>query len=250
MNSPRHIEEASLNAWPALNSLLYDGWLLRFAEGYTKRANSVTPLYCGDFSIEDKIAFCEEQYRQKGLPPLFRLAAATEIAELDRQLAARDYRQIDVTSVQSRTLAARLFTESARAEVLTGRDGLAAWLNAFHALNPHPGARRKHQAILERIISPVCPLVLTAGGEIVSCGLGVLQGELLGLFDIVTRESERRRGYGREVTESLLAWGRRHGARCAYLQVMQSNPAAQALYQQLGFVARYQYWYRLAPEQV
>ena len=38
------IEELSLNALPCLQQILDDGWVLRLAEGYTKRANSVTPL--------------------------------------------------------------------------------------------------------------------------------------------------------------------------------------------------------------
>ena len=34
------IEELTLNAWPSLRSLLFDGWVLNFADGYTRRAYS------------------------------------------------------------------------------------------------------------------------------------------------------------------------------------------------------------------
>lgn len=39
------IEEITLNTWPAEQSVLLNGWVLRTAAGYTKRANSVNPLY-------------------------------------------------------------------------------------------------------------------------------------------------------------------------------------------------------------
>ena len=38
-------EEMCLNGHVALNTLLYDGWILKFSEGYTGRANSVSMLY-------------------------------------------------------------------------------------------------------------------------------------------------------------------------------------------------------------
>lgn len=39
------IAEISLNAWCSLQQNLDDGWILRFADGYTKRVNSVNPIY-------------------------------------------------------------------------------------------------------------------------------------------------------------------------------------------------------------
>ena len=42
------LEEVSLTSWPALQSLSYDGWLLRLADGFTDRCNSVWPLYASD----------------------------------------------------------------------------------------------------------------------------------------------------------------------------------------------------------
>jgi hypothetical protein len=41
----RQFEELTINTWPSLQTCCYDGWILRFARGYTRRANSVYPLY-------------------------------------------------------------------------------------------------------------------------------------------------------------------------------------------------------------
>ena len=40
----RTLEELSMNALPALQTMLYGGWVLRFANGYTRRANSINPI--------------------------------------------------------------------------------------------------------------------------------------------------------------------------------------------------------------
>ena len=59
----QRIEELSINAWPALQTMLYAGWVLRFAAGYTRRANSINPLYGSTIEVGEKIQACERAFR-------------------------------------------------------------------------------------------------------------------------------------------------------------------------------------------
>ena len=76
------------------------------------------------------------------------------------------------------------------------------------------------------------------------CGLGVVSGGHLGLFDIATDRAHRRQGLGTALCEGLMAWGRERGAHTAYLQVVADNHGAVELYRRLGFEELYRYWYR------
>lgn len=71
----RNLEETSLAGLPALTTEFYDGWLLRQSRGYTRRANSVWPLYASTLKIEEKIAYCEARYSDVGLPCVFKLVS-------------------------------------------------------------------------------------------------------------------------------------------------------------------------------
>ena len=244
----RRIEEASFNAWPALNVQLYDGWLLRFANGYTKRANSVNGLYQGGLQIEDKIEYCETIYAQQKLRPIFRLTPLINPDMLDHRLQAHAYKRIDQTSVQWLDLREIEASHSERTMILPTRGGVDSWLSSFHELNPQRRDAVTHEQMLRNIVGAKCLMVLGVNNEIVACGLAVVDGNYLGLFDIVTAVKHRRQGYGLELTNSLLAWGLTMNARHAYLQVMTNNAPANHLYGKLGFQEIYRYWYRVAPD--
>ena len=244
----RRIEEAAFNAWPALNVLLYDGWLLRFANGYTKRANSVNGLYHSQLPLDRKINHCEAIFVQQNLPPIFRLTPLIDPHELDQRLHKRDYKLIDRSSVQWLDLHKLVPLPSKRTVILTGLNRIDKWLRSFHTLNSRRRDVTTHKQMLERTLGTLCLMVLPVNNQVVACGLAVADGDYLGLFDIVTAVDKRRRGYGLELTTSLLAWGQSMQARYAYLQVMKNNYPATSLYHGLGFQELYSYWYRVAAD--
>ena len=240
----RRVEEASLNAWPALQQSLLDGWVLRFSRGFTKRANSVVPLYPSQQSAIEKIRYCENLYSRERLKTIFRLTTIVESHPLDALLTQRAYERVDPTRVlvcglDERTFASHgLFCEIHRAQ----------WLEAYARTAEVPAAGQQlHAMLLTGIRTEHIFGAIVADGVPVACGIAVLERELVGLFDIVTHPAARRRGYARALVESLLNWGRRSGALHAYLQVVEANAPGRALYEQLDFEELYQYWYRVAP---
>ena len=87
----REIEERSLNAWPALRRVFLDGWILGLSEGYTRRANSVNPIYYGLRGVEDKIPLCESTYSEHGLSAVFKVTPMAVSLGLDDALVDRSY---------------------------------------------------------------------------------------------------------------------------------------------------------------
>ena len=240
----RALEEACLNAWPGLRERLLDGWLLRFGDGFTRRANSVQPIHAGRLDAEDKRLRCEAAYAALGQRCIFKLTPLVQPPELDALLARAGYRREAETSVQVLESLAGAADDPACA-LLHPLD--AAWQAAFTRMDatpvPHRAALR---AILARIAVPhVAALRSGAGGTAVACGRAVHEESRVGLFDIATDAAARHQGHATRLIAHLLAWGRARGATRAYLQVEVDNAPARALYERLGFREVYRYWYRV-----
>jgi ribosomal protein S18 acetylase RimI-like enzyme len=238
------LEELSMNAWPALETIVGDGWVHRFSGGYTRRANSVHPLYPSSGDLAAKIAQIERLYQEQGLPAVFKLTAQSQPLGLEAALVERGYEVEAETSVHVADLGP--MGSVAAVDIETSWGSAAEWREAFRRISK---VAPEHQATHERILASILPLAGFAAvrqdGRIVGCGLGVVQDGWLGVFDVIVDGAARRQGHGERLMRGLMSWGQRVGADKAYLQVMQSNVAAVQLYEGLGFREAYSYWYRV-----
>jgi len=239
----RALEARAFRAWPALETRTMQGWVQRLSGGYTKRANSINALEPNGALTGDLKAALEAPYREHGLPPVWRLTPLAP-AGTDALLAEAGYRRIDESLVQRATLDDRFPPDpEVRIEPAPADD----WLAGFAALSPVAPQHRETMArMLRSIAAPVGFARVEDDGQPVAFALGVVDGDHVGLFDVLVAPQARRRGLARRLTQSIGAWGRQHGARYAYLQVVASNAAALPLYADLGFETVYSYAYRVS----
>lgn len=129
----RLLEELSMNAIPSMETAEYDGWILRFSHGVTRRANSVNPLYSSTIDIDEKIKFCEELYVQHKLPVYFKLTRVANPPDLDQILEHKGYRLDTQNSVQMLSL--REFKSSCWGSVRLSEKSEDDWLLRFMRFN-------------------------------------------------------------------------------------------------------------------
>ncbi|MGB7339648.1 MAG: GNAT family N-acetyltransferase [Phototrophicaceae bacterium] len=237
-NQIRALEHISLNAWASLETEAYDGWLLRYGQGYTGRANSVQALDSSSLPLDQKISYCEAWYAAYQQPCIFRLTDVMQPPTLHDELIARDYHRYNDTLVQVAPL--QLNTLQIDRRFRYQSQVSENWLTAWGAWNAVPEA---HIGIAQKMLSHQTRLSCYGWIDDVAVGLAVVDGDYVGLFDIVVQADARRTGVGHALVSSLLAWAQQHAAKTAYLQVTETNTPARKLYDTLGFKTHHPYWY-------
>jgi GNAT superfamily N-acetyltransferase len=247
MKAYYEVEEAALNSWPALQTRSLGGWLVKANQGSTKRSNSVQPLHHfgpTELDLEDKINRCEQFYRGNGQPAIFKITPFTEPDHLDEVLARRGYRIADPSLVMVAAIPAA--APAGVNELVLEEQPRSYWLQLLvEWTGMKPSEEKIFVSMFESSPLPRVFALLYAQGRPVALGVGVLDGDYLGLYDIVTAPDRRGRGYAAELIRGLFRWAASRGVRQSYLQVVSGNKPAEALYAKLGYHEAYPYWYRV-----
>lgn len=245
----RQLDLIALRSMPALRTELYDGWLLRFNQGFTGRANSISAMDAGVLALDEKIAYCEACYVEHELPIMFRLTDMSQPSELEAVLIERGYELRDGDGSLTQVQSAAIATQDIDTGPFTVRQysqANAEWVEAIAAL---AGKSASDYAVLQSMLvmveQPVCCALMLDGDEPVAVAIGVVEGDWLGVFSLLVSATRRQQGLGTLLMRVLFNWAIGVGASHSYLQVMANNPPALRLYGKLGYQPVYRYWYRV-----
>jgi ribosomal protein S18 acetylase RimI-like enzyme len=236
-------ETRIVNAWPAPTTLLLDGWVARFAHGYSGRANSVSSLRPGGDLDEATLAFVEDLYRRAGLAPRIRFTPLVA-EDARRRLAGRGYR------VETASFGMVAELDAARHAPVAGM--IAAdhadddWIAGVCAHQTGNKRSRDHLAAIVRGVRlPAAFATLMHEGRPAAYAMSVAERGMAEIGAVIVDETLRGRGLGKTLMMGLMGWAAAQGCHLAYLQVDQSNGLAFDIYRRLGFRTLYAYETRI-----
>jgi ribosomal protein S18 acetylase RimI-like enzyme len=236
------LEERAMNAVGSAMAVMYDGWLLGYRPGDTKRLRSINPFYGSTLPLEAKLAHCVDFYARAQLPAIFRLVPFSRPPELDGWLERAGWGAFGATHVLRLELACRRRTPSCAGlevvDVVSWQPLAAPLLHADEATVATMIERSRSYPL------PQAGAIVRRDDGIAACGLVKIEDDHAGLFAVHTDPGWRNQGLATALVGALLDEAARLGARHAYLQVTADNTAALSVYHRIGFDLAYDYWYR------
>jgi GNAT superfamily N-acetyltransferase len=237
------IEPCAIASWPAREVLRWGGWILRFADGFTHRANSVATLDFDGVEVEGQIGIVEAEYLRRGLSPMFQITPATQPTALESLLLARGYERRAETCVCLAAPAAVSERLPRPGDVRRTSAPDTAWSALVMGEARSEGDGRERMDILSRIDLPLVCAASFDQGVVVAVGTGTLCDGRVGINLMRTAGAHRRKGHAQRVLASIADWAMAQGASTLYLGVESDNAPARVLYTRAGFETVYSYRY-------
>ncbi|MGA0606946.1 GNAT family N-acetyltransferase [Phenylobacterium sp. VNQ135] len=232
------IERATVEAVAPTEVLEIGGWLVPLDTGAVGRAKSAAPLShaVGPDALDDIIA----AYRDRGLPPAFRIADVDGLAEVRAALEARDLAPARPTWVKTASALTLSGFCAPDADLMERPD--EAWGQVFlgEGFDPTDGASRV--ATLSRSPDALYGAV-REGDRTLAVGAVSFGHGWAGVHGMRTARHARGRGYAGRILAAFGGAALARDIRRVVLQVEEPNPA-RSLYRKAGFEAawRYRYW--------
>lgn len=246
MHDPWQLEALYTAAWPPLRRETIGDWLVKFAPGVSRRANSANPLRAALRDVDASIAACEERYRTEKMPALFRVLSINDPAagaRLDRLGYTHEGETVN--------LYGRIGEVAARrdADVTIEPRPSAEWLEGMTAAQGYTCEKKEtYRHLVEGIAIPAAFAVLRQDGAMAALAYGAMDHGVMCLESVITAAPYRGRGLATRTLSALINWAASRGAGAVCLQVEASNERGRALYKKLGLVHElYRYDYRREP---
>jgi len=232
------LERTLLHVWPSVETEMHGAWAMRFAHGYSARANSASALM-QDALIDDALLHRTKIFFDgHKLPAQFRISPLAKTGSINA-LQSAGYSFKDEAVTMTAPLSGFEAHPSVTIAPLADND----WLQGVTALNADESKREPGhlKSITARMKPPVAFATAAHGGEIVGYAICAIHDGWAELGSVIVAPEARGNGLGRALVNSLLHWATVNGAANAFLQVDVQNSVAIALYRSLGFADCYRY---------
>jgi ribosomal protein S18 acetylase RimI-like enzyme len=240
------LERAAAAHWRGTDEEWLGDWLLRAAEGFTGRANSVLPLGDPGVPLDDALDKVTGWYQARRLPALISVPMPLEgTSALDGELAGRGWGLRSGPAFVMTADLPRPEEPAPDGELRVDETPDAEWLRAqrYRGQSDLPPVRLK---VLTSARSQAFVSIRDGQAALAVARLSVAEG-WAGISSVEVDQAHRRRGLGAAITAACCAEAFRRGVNRVFLQVETGNDAAKALYARCGFTYSHRYHYRIEP---
>lgn len=239
-----------MNSWPAKYYFFHKGWILRFTNGVTYRANSVLPLdyYGNRKTFNSDLDLVEKAYQIYNLPTIFTMHDYYKPRYLHKELINKNYREVAYTVA----LGARIIN-------ITPKDVNENYDYSFqnkrngdfsYFLSKHSSRSEEQQKTINSITQRIkilnkCFIVVKFQDLIIGTLMGVLDlNGYLYLADIFVDPTYRNQGIAKSMIYKIIhEWVNPRYINLVWLQVEIENKHAINLYENIGLKELYNYYY-------
>lgn len=238
-------ERLAHRTWPCREEEAYGAWILRAADGYSRRANSALAIGDPPQGIDAALEQVVGWYDARELEPCVKITPLANPSLLEA-LDAREW-TVETPSVVLRLAAEPVSPATQPLDVSWTSVVADDWFEPLVTWDeelPEQGSR--HRALLERMVNARFA-VLRREGHVAGALVASLDGDQAHLYDLVVDPLLRGKGTGSAFLGQILSDLFRDGVRDVTLQVLESNEVARRLYERTGFVEVHRYHYRVPP---